>query len=482
MAGLALDGKPIQTTKPPSSASAIPLVVNGIHQSTSKHRFVTFRTSGIHAKPGTSSYTVSCTKTPPTVITQQIHHDDTSYHTRNLPKLQKNGVIKEQQVLLNHSEILPNVKPHAQPSLYPPDANHNLTDQPHGPTNRLCTPYRPPPLKKSTSPTILPPSTSTRTQTTTQPPSQKKCIQFQLQPFAVTPNHASATQNQIHITTIPANEATDIATNHPHLPPQTSQLQAITAHLSTSQPTTFDSSHHFQPQPINQHTACPRATQQTNPVTCSPNYTNGDCPTSCPCPTPSHNETIHPAAPVDPRKHHQVSPTTMPSSVSNCAPHSLLSKDHPNPILALKEAVFNLTEALNRLCTTIIPMPNIVRYDSTTESFPRKLHFTIRDTPYTTPTYDTIQPRTLQCTRVLPDIYNLLIALPAITYDRLTRLPQEPQQTLTGLSYLRTHSSLTMYSSHSVYHTDSYRTSTSDTLRMHLQYRNKYTKDLWKSP
>jgi len=101
----------------------------------------------------------------------------------------------------------------------------------------------------------------------------------------------------------------------------------------------------------------------------------------------------------------------MPSSVFNCVPHSLLSKDHLNPILALKEAVFNLNEAVNQFCT-IIPMPNIIRYDSMTKSFPHKLYFTIHDTLYTTQTYNMIQPHTLS------DIYNLMIALPpATTYN-----------------------------------------------------------------
>ncbi len=129
-----MDGKPTQATKPPSNVHAIPLVMNGVHQSTSKHQLVTFRTSGIYAKPGTGSYTVSCTKTPSTVITQRIHHDENPQRTRNLPNLQKNHLLREQQVLFNQLEILPNAKPNAQPSPYPPlptiTSMTDLMDQP----------------------------------------------------------------------------------------------------------------------------------------------------------------------------------------------------------------------------------------------------------------------------------------------------------------------------------------------------------------
>jgi len=92
MVGLALDGKLTQAIKPLPSAHAILLVLDGIKQSTSKHQFITFCTTGTYNKPGTSSYTVACTKTsttPSTVITQNTHHDNTPHHTRNLPNLQK---------------------------------------------------------------------------------------------------------------------------------------------------------------------------------------------------------------------------------------------------------------------------------------------------------------------------------------------------------------------------------------------------------
>jgi len=43
----------------------------------------------------------------------------------------------------------------------PPSINHNLYDQPNGPTNNICKPYHPPKMKNSTSPSILKaPSTS----------------------------------------------------------------------------------------------------------------------------------------------------------------------------------------------------------------------------------------------------------------------------------------------------------------------------------
>jgi len=327
-------------------------------------------------------------------------------------------------------------------------------------------------MKKSSSPTSLkPPSTSMIMKIITQPPSQQKCTQFWPHPLVDTPNHAPATCNKIHIPMIPATLATHNATNHPNPSPQTNQFQAITAHSSTPHPTTFDSSHHHQPQPTNQHTVCPSNTQQTDPLTCSTNYTNGDCSTSSPCPTKLHNETINPA-PVLQCKHHQSPPTTMPKPVFNCAPYSLFSKDHLNPIMALKEAVFNLNEAFNRLCTAITPMPNIVRYDdSTTKSFPSTLYFPTRNTPYTTNTYDTIQPCPL-----LVDLYDLMmIALPT-TYDRLTHLPQELHQTLAVMPcQMITHSSHTVQ-----FYTDSY--CNPSTLQMHLRQSTKYTKDLWQPP
>jgi len=128
MAGQALDGKPIQPTTSLPNARTIPLVLNGMTKNIRQQRSITNRTSDSHFKPGTSSYAAACTKIRPPVIRQQTHHDDAPHHPRNLPKLQKNQVLSEQQELRNYSTNLSHAIPNARPSSYPLPANQHLNE------------------------------------------------------------------------------------------------------------------------------------------------------------------------------------------------------------------------------------------------------------------------------------------------------------------------------------------------------------------
>ncbi len=168
MADSALDGTPIQPTTHPPNVNAIPVVMNGIHKCVNKHWFIPNCFSCSHSTSGTSSYAVPCRKPRPTGTTQWTHHDDTSHNTRILPKLQKNQALSEQPELINYSTTLLHDQQTAWTSHHPIPANHNFKDRPHGPNLRL-TPYRPPKMRKSTSPTTQ--NHPVPTQQRTYPPS-----------------------------------------------------------------------------------------------------------------------------------------------------------------------------------------------------------------------------------------------------------------------------------------------------------------------
>ncbi len=321
-------------------------------------------------------------------------------------------------------------------------------------------------MKNSTSLSILKaPGTSTIPQITTQPPSQQICNQFQLQPFAVTPNRALATHNKIHITMQSAQTATSTAITNSPLTSPMNQHQAITTHCCTSHPTNPNSSQYHQLQPIRQPTVCPTNKQHTDPATCSTNCTKGNCQASSHCTLPPNEETIT-HAPITQSKNHQLYPTPMPSPFFNCAPHSLFPKDNLNTILDLKEEVFNLNKKLNQLFSIIPLMPNIFQCDSTTKSYPSKLSSTIRDTLYTT--------------QKLSDLYDLMTTLPPTIYNPLIHMQEIQQHTLTILpTNLQMKSSPNTYSSHSVqhyYYMESHSTGTLAALQQHLQNSTKYQK------
>jgi len=139
------------------------------------------------------------------------------------------------------------VKKTAQPSSSHIPDNHNLNDQPHGPT--LChTPYHPPKMRKSTSPTTLkPPSTNTTTQTPTQLTPWQNHNRFWLHFFVVT---TKVTHNTIHSTIQSADPTPTTATTNQHPSIIVNQIQATPTYPSTSHPKTANSIQYPKPQPI----------------------------------------------------------------------------------------------------------------------------------------------------------------------------------------------------------------------------------------
>ncbi len=371
------------------------------------------------------------------------------------PTLQQNThqVIKDQQELKYYTATLTHVKSNARPCSSPLPTDHNPNDRPHEPIRRL-TPYRPPNLRKSISPTTLTPSsTSTSPQTTTLRTPQTNSDRPRLHRFAVTSNHAPATQNTIHSKSQPApNNAT--TTQHPLL--SVNHIPNITTHPSTSHPETVDSTNYSTQRPINRSSVHPTEVHQLDANLSSTNYTTGNHPpVSSHRTSPSNDDTINPAR-VSWYKKCQI-PTTTDLQVPKSAPNSLLSKD-PNPFTALKEALSSLTETVNRLLSICVPLLTIVTHNSIESQ-----------------KYDSISSRNL------PDIYELMIALPPMTYDLPTDLHELTQNNLTALpTNLRTtHSKFFPALS---YHITYYGQGSPDTSQKHLQHPPTLTKDLWKPP
>jgi len=456
-----LDGKPIQPTTSLPNAHTIPLVLNGMNKNIRQQRSITNRTSDSHFKPGTSSYAAACTKIRPPVIRQQTHHDDAPHHPRNLPKLQKNQVLSEQQELRNYSTNLSHAIPNARPSSYPLPANQHLNERPHVPT--LCpTRYCPPKLRKSINPPTLTPSSTLMTpQTTTQQNLQKNHNWVRLHPFVGT------TRNMLHSTTQPAISTPNIATTTQHpLLPAVNHTPVITTQTSTSRPKTFDSTHHPKLRPINRSTVHMTKVSQPDPTLRFPNYSIiGNHPAPPHRTTLLNDDTTNPAL-ISRHKNCSLSPSTKDPHVSNSALNSLLSNDPLNPFMALKEVLSSLNKKIDRLVSIYAPLNTIVTY-SATDFFPRTLS-----------TFSS---------QNLPDIYELMIALPPMTYDDLlTHLHELNKHNVTALptSLLQTNSKETTYSNNfpAIPYHMYYCTGNPDTLQKHLQQPPTHTRDLWKPP
>jgi len=334
--------------------------------------------------------------------------------------------------------------------------HHN--DTPHHP--RCLKPYQPPNLRKSISPsTLTPSSTFTTPQTTTQQTLQTNCNRPRLHISAVTSNHEPATQYTIHSKQQLAPNTTT-TTQHPPLPMD--HIPAIATHPSISHPKTFDSTRNSTPRPINRSTAHPTEVYKSDATFCTTNYITGNYPVPSHRTTPSNDNTTNRALVF----RHKNSPTTMDPQVSKSVPNSLLPKDPQNPFIALKEAISSLNETANRLFSICFPSNTIA-----TESI--LISTTASDTLHTNRNYDIIPAQNL------PDIYELMFALPPMTYDLLTylhefftELPTNvlPQQQLSFRNILPL----------SINHSGT--TGSLATLQQHLQQHPTYTRDLWKPP
>jgi len=440
MAGPAPSGKSTQPNKPPPIDHTTPLPLNGIHQRNNKQRFNTHCTFGTHAKPGTSSYAETCTKTPtPRVITQQTHHDDTPYHIKNLPNIQKIQLSSKNQKLLSYSKSTPHTKPPARPSSYPrPPTDQNLNDQSNAPINSLFIPYRPHKMMTNNNSTSLaPPGTLTQPSTTTQTTPQQIHKRYWLPRLNVKPYHASATHNTINIPPQPPSQAHTPATNNMHMTPPISQPAAITQ-PSSPHMTAFNGTRPPKLKPISRPTGYSTNTHQPDPTTRSIHSNTSNHPPTFQC-NPSMDAITNPTL-ISQHPNCQSSPATAPPQDPRCEHTSVLLKDHPHS-MALKEIALSLNEKLNRLfsISASLSTSSVHRY-TTTKNSPSKIDPTMHDTPHSThPKHDTLP------TQNLSDLYELMSALLPTINDPINHLNEHTL--LTALLSHPKNSQETTYSS-----------------------------------
>jgi len=444
-------GRPCQPTNPPPKRYKPPILAKARPHGDLQQRNIQTKISNPTRGAGTNSYAASYRQISTNIGKPTMTRITGSTYPTTLQQ-NTHQVIKDQQELKNYAATLTNVKSNTRPLSSPLPTNHNPNDRPHEPILRL-TPYHPPKMRKSISPTTLTPSsTSTSPQTTTLRTPQMNNNRPRLHLVAVTSNHAPATQNTIHSNKQPApNTAT--TTQHPIL--SVNHSPDLITHPSTSRPKTFDSTNYSTQRPIKRSSVHPTEVHHLNATLCSSNYiTDNHPPVSSHRISPPNDDTTN-LARVSRHKKCPI-PTTPDSPVSKSAPNSLLSTD-PNPLTALKEALSKLNETVNRLFSIIVPLLTIVPHNSIESQ-----------------KYDSIS-------RNLPDIYKLMIALPPMTYDLLAQ--NNPTALLTNLrtnSHETTHSNFSpALSYHITYHGQG---SPDDTLQKHLQHSPTYTKDLWKPP
>jgi len=236
------------------------------------------------------------------------------------------------------------------------------------PVNRnLClTPYRPPKMRKSTSPTTpKPPSPNTTMQISTQLTPLQNHNPSQLNFMAGTTNHASVTHNTIHSTVQFSNLIPNTATTTQHPPIPVNHIQATTT-VSTipSHSKTADNTQHPKPRPHDRHTISPPSVYQPDPTLHLTNSMVANNPAPLPCSNPS-NAKINDPALASRHKNCPFSPTIKDPQVFKSA---LPSTEPQNPLTALNEVISSINEKLTRLLS-IYALLSIIIPSSMTESF-----------------------------------------------------------------------------------------------------------------
>jgi len=340
-------------------------------------------------------------------------------------------------------------------------------------------------MKNNSFTSLTPPGTLTQLPTTTQTTSQQSQNRIRLPPLTAKPYHASATRNTINILPQPASQELTPTTNNIQMKSSISQLVITTAQPSTPHTTASDGPRHPKLQPINRPTRYSTNTQLPDPATHSIHYTTGKHPPTFQHNIPSLDAITHPTLISHPTDC-QLPPATATSPFPQCE-HTSLLKDHPNPILALKEVAFSINETLDRLFTIIAQLPtsSVCHYMTKTSS--NTIDSNMRATQYSTyPKHDTIP------TRNQPDLYKLMSALLPTIYNPFSHLHELKNTPLTVLLFSKPKNSqqTTNSSAHSGnlsaknshHHTGTLDTLGLGLLQQYLPQPPQHSKDLWKPP
>jgi len=485
MAGLATAGRLCQPTNPPPKRYKPPMMTKSQQYGNLQRYKINPKITGPCCGAGTSSYVATYSHN----LTNTRKPTMTPPADRPSPTLPKSGeqyanktASRKIMIRTAHSMTAPPTPRSANQlpvNHHPPSANHNPHDRPNG-TTKCPTPYRPPKMMKNNNPTIpgchISPTKAKPNQshhhiyhaklevgfpTTDQPVSSKI-------PHTNVSTHTTPSQLNCNIRSLSTHDLQQTLNDINQT--MNDMSQRLPEHLSNG---TNPNNTNNEPLAITTSNDTPLQASSPTPP-CTRPYATGNHPVSFRRIASSTDEIIRPAT-LPRQTNCMLSLSTAPLPFSSCENTSRLSKDQPNSIMALKEAVSSLNEKLDLLFSIIAPLPLTARHN-TTETSPSAI-FSNLDT-LLIQEHDTIPPHNQS-----DNIYELMLALCPTIYDPLTHL-HEP--TLTTVLLTLWQNSQTTYNrgnrSAKLYYLAHYNTGTSDTLRKKRPAYPTYTKDLRKPP